>query len=99
MDDQDKPVAGECCFCGGPVYYSYKEHETLDNAGTISISFGYGSRRDTDCGQGYIHDLCSAKLERLFSKRLLWTSPLSDALLDLETTIKQGIVTYEDRSE
>ena len=61
----------KCVFCGEPIYiYS---QDIFKDAGTIEIGFGYGSRRDNSYGKGYIHDLCSAKLDQvLFKKRLNW---------------------------
>lgn len=66
---------GKCVVCGKPVY-TWNEHETLEDAGEIKMSFGYGSQRDMDIGKGYIHDLCSAKLDqRIFKQRLDWEDP------------------------
>ena len=68
---QRKSVVGKCVCCGEPVY-ALGEH-TLDHAGTITMSFGYGSRRDMDQGSGFIHDYCSFKVDQeMFDRRLFW---------------------------
>ena len=72
IDFVEKVEIGKCVWCGNPVF-TYDELETLDGAGDIEMSFGYGSGRDMDSGKGYIHDHCSTILDqRAFTVRLNW---------------------------
>lgn len=72
FDFVEKVEIGKCVLCGKPVF-TYDEMETLDGAGEIKMSFGYGSTRDLDSGKGYIHDNCSFELDRkIFKKSLDW---------------------------
>lgn len=72
FDFVEKVEIGKCVLCGKPVF-TYDEMETLDGAGEIKMSFGYGSTRDLDSGKGYIHDNCSFELDRkIFKNCLNW---------------------------
>jgi hypothetical protein len=68
----DMVEISKCVICGKPVFVT-DNHLMLHYAGEISMHFGYGSQRDIDYGKGYIHDLCSAKLDQqVFKNRLNW---------------------------
>lgn len=68
----DKIEIARCVVCGEPIF-AYNMQKMLYYAGEIEMSFGYGSRRDTSYGKGYIHDICSAKLDQvIFKCRLNW---------------------------
>lgn len=79
---------GKCIICGEPVMAH--DESTLDDAGTISMSFGYGSRRDTESATGLIHDYCSFVLDqKMTNRRLFWNSPLDGVYpLDFEKSGK-----------
>jgi len=82
---------GKCCFCGDPIYVY--DPDIYVDAGEIEMSFGYGSGRDTSYGKGYIHDLCSAKLDQqVFKKRLKWNHEYST--IDIEKTEKENKLKY-----
>lgn len=86
-------IVGECVVCGEPVY-AY-DADLLKDAGTISLSFGYGSRRDTDYGQGFIHDYCSFSFDqKMTGRRLFWGSPLHRDFyaLDFEKSTEENWV-------
>lgn len=91
-------VLGKCVVCGEPIFEGEIEG-LVEDSGIIQISFGYGSRRDTDYGKGYIHDICSAKLEKSFKQRLSWESPISNAILNLDQTIEKEEVVYDSTEE
>lgn len=95
----DAEIAGPCLFCGKPVYIVHRDENgkiTCVAGGTIQIDFGYGSRRDTDYGVGYIHDICAAKAEKMAAARLTWSNGIDpDAQLDLDKTIENNKVTYD----
>lgn len=97
----DKKLAGYCVICGEPVYFLYSDEfsDCIENAGKIEIHFGYGSRRDTDFGKGFVHDICSAKLENLLRIRLDWSQSVSFQTLDLEKTIEKEELHYNDPKE
>lgn len=92
---------GKCIFCGEPVEGFVEEdteevHHIFDG-GTIEMSFGYGSTRDTEHVQGFIHDLCSAKLEKLFKIRPVTTAMGSIVVeLDLDKTLKENRIIHKD---
>lgn len=68
----DLVEVGQCVICGKPVF-TYNNSLMLKHAGYIKMEFGYGSHRDNDSGKGYIHDLCSAKLDQqMLKNRLDW---------------------------
>lgn len=91
----------KCVFCGEPVYV-YCE-DLLHNAGEIEMHFGYGSRRDTDYGEGYIHDICSAKLDQeLFKKRLNWGGTFGqdeDHIVDIPSSEENGEIVWVDKEK
>lgn len=102
----DKIEIARCVVCGEPIF-AYNMQKMLYYAGEIEMSFGYGSRRDTSYGKGYIHDLCSAKLDQvMFKHRLNWGSydffysddyNYNECLVNLEKSEKQKeIVHYTD---
>lgn len=89
---------GKCVLCGEPVYSTHvaKDISFLEEAGEIKIEFSYGSCRDTDHGVGYIHDVCSAKLEKLLKHRLDWSSSVDCSMrINLEKTITENKVIYD----
>jgi hypothetical protein len=48
-----------CCVCGNEVEkLEPLESGCLDSSGHIEVSFGYGSKNDTETYTGYIHDDC-----------------------------------------
>ena len=74
---------GKCIICGEPVMAH--DPGTLHDAGTISMSFGYGSRRDTESATGFIHDYCSFVFDqKMTSRRLFWNSPLDGRVYPLD---------------
>jgi hypothetical protein len=66
-----KTEISKCVFCGEPIYFDNK-FKLLIRAGEITMSFGYGSRKDTERGIGHIHDDCSDILEKNFKNKLKW---------------------------
>lgn len=68
---------GNCVVCGKPV--EIYEDGIYKDAGIINMSFGYGSRRDCDAGEGFIHDDCSKILEQtIFKSGLKWCDKKQD---------------------
>ena len=63
----------------------------LHDAGEISISFGYGSRRDTDSAYGFVHDFCSYVLDQgLLKRRMFWKNPLHKDFYPLDLNVSRS---------
>ena len=88
---------GKCVLCGKPILawavsQLKKEDWSLLGAGEITMKFAYGSARDMDVGKGFIHDICSVKLDHLtFENSLFWNSPDN---IDTQETIRTNKITH-----
>jgi hypothetical protein len=88
---------GKCVLCGKPVLAlivpQLKEEDwPLLGAGEITMKFAYGSERDSDFGTGFIHDICSVKLDHLtFESALSWNRLDT---IDTEETIRTNKITH-----
>jgi hypothetical protein len=91
-------TVGNCVFCGEPVM-AYDAH-FLKNAGTIEMSFGYGSHRDTHFAKGHIHDMCSARLDQIVMKsRMDWGEHDNKYKVDLKRSRNGKLVIVKKKEK
>lgn len=95
----DKVEVGKCIYCGHPVF-TYDNNLILAGAGTIEMSFGYGSQLDCHHGTGYIHDICAARLDQaILYHRLDWGEHDNKYEIDLRKSNKNKLKFVEVKKQ